>query len=62
MPTTPREVEEVLEQLRSVLLTWYEHDVLGEVAILHGGHEWTVEERPRRRLPGIKRKIAHKTR
>lgn len=59
---TPREVELVLERLRPVLIAWYEHDTLGEVAILHGGHEWQLEERPRNQVARIKRKVAHRPR
>lgn len=62
MPSTPREVKQVLEQLLPVLIAWYENDTLGEVAVLHGGNEWQVEERPRKLTGRVKREVAHRPR
>lgn len=55
MAVTPQEIEQVLEQMREVLLRWHNADRLGEVAILRGGQEWLIEERPRERHPPVKR-------
>ncbi len=53
--TPPLEVEAILEQLREVLLTWHETDTLGEIAIVRGGQEWQVEERPKHRHKAVRR-------
>lgn len=55
MAATPQEIEQVLEQMREVLLRWHTVDTLGEVAIVRGGQELVVEERPRKRLTPVKR-------
>lgn len=52
---TPAEIESVLEQMRMVLLRWHENDTLGEIAIVRGGQEWQVEERPRHVSARVKR-------
>jgi len=49
MAHAPAEIEQVLEQMRAVLLRWHKEDTLGEVAIVRGYHQLEVEERPRRK-------------
>lgn len=53
------EIDSLLMQLRDVLLSWDENATLGEVAIVGGGHEWQIEERPRHRGARIKRATRH---
>ena len=55
MAYTPAEIDEVLEQMRRVLLSWHREDTLGEVAVVRGGQELYVEERPRFRHGRVKR-------
>ena len=55
MAYAPAEIEEVLEQVRRVLLQWHREDTLGEIAIVRGGQELYVEERPRLRHGRVKR-------
>ncbi len=55
MAYAPAEIEEVLEQMRRVLLQWHREDTLGEIAIVRGGQELFVEERPRLRHARVKR-------
>lgn len=52
---TPADIEQVLEQMRIALVRWHEADTLGEIAIVRGGVEYQVEERPKRRHKPIKR-------
>ncbi len=55
MAYAPAEIEQVLEQMREVLLRWHKSDTLGEAAIVRGGQELYVEERPVIRKPKVKR-------
>lgn len=55
MAYAPAEIDEVLEQMRRVLLSWHRDDTLGEIAIVRGGQELFVEERPRIRHGRVKR-------
>jgi hypothetical protein len=55
MAATPCEIEQVLEQMREVLLRWHTEDTLGEVAIVRGYHQYQLEERPRRKHDAVKR-------
>lgn len=45
----PLHIEEMLNELRDLLLAWDERGELGEVALVRGYHQWEVEERPRRK-------------
>lgn len=55
MAATPPDIEQVLDQLREVLIRWHREDTLGEVAIVRGYHQWQVEERPKRKHEAVKR-------
>lgn len=55
MPATPSEIDEIVEKLLPLLVRWHEKDTLGEIAILRGGQEWEVEERPKRSVGKVKR-------
>lgn len=61
MAYTPSEVEQVLEQMREVLLRWHCDDTLGEVAVVRGYHQLEVEERPRRKHKAVKREDGGRT-
>lgn len=47
--TPPPHIQEMLDELRDLLLAWDERGELGEVALVRGYHQWEVEERPRRK-------------
>lgn len=55
MTYLPSEIELVMEQVRIALLQWHREDTLGEVAVVRGGQELYVEERPRFRHGRVKR-------
>lgn len=55
MAYTPPEIEQILEQMRDVLMRWHKEDLLGEVAVVRGGQGLQVEERPIHRHPTVKR-------
>lgn len=48
MAATPDNREQMLARLRDLMDAWDENATLGEIAIVGGGHEWAIEERPRR--------------
>lgn len=49
MAATPPDYEQMLERLSTILQSWDENATMGEIALVGGGHEWEIEERPRRR-------------
>jgi len=49
MATTLPDNDTLLERLRDIMQSWDENATLGEIAIVGGGHEWEIEERPRQR-------------
>lgn len=53
MPQTPPAVTEILAQLEPLLCKIYEERGTGEVAIVYGGNQFQVEERPRIRHEGV---------
>lgn len=55
MSATPPDIEQVLEQTRMVLLQMCRDGWVGEVAIVVGGNQLQVEERPRRKRKPVKR-------
>jgi len=55
MVHVPEDVENVLDQLRAVLLRWAREDALGEIAIVRGSNQTQIEERPIRRHEPIRR-------
>lgn len=57
MSYTPDEIETLVKQLIPILVAWHGTDVLGEIAILRGGQDWQLEERPIRRHRAIRRRV-----
>ena len=54
-PSPEPELDQVLEQAREALARMYRDGWIGEVAIVMGGNQFQVEERPRRRHAPVKR-------
>jgi len=54
MAQTPPHIQDLLNELRELLLAWDERGELGELAIVRGYHQWEVEERPRRKRKSVK--------
>lgn len=55
MAATPPDIEQVLEQLRGILMRWQSDGTLGEVVVVVGGNQYQPEERPTRRHTPVKR-------
>lgn len=55
MIRTPSDIEQVLEQVRVILVQWQADGELGEVAIIVGGNQYQPEERPTKRHKPVRR-------
>lgn len=51
--TTPED-DEVLAQVRELLIAWRRTGSIGEIAVVRGYNQTQVEERPRIKLPAVK--------
>lgn len=49
MAYTPDDIEQVLEQVRAILVRWHEQGTLGEVAVMVGQNQYQPVERPTRK-------------
>lgn len=57
MDYVQEDIEALMKQLLPILVAWHGTDVLGEIAIVRGGQDWQLEERPIRRHRAIRRMI-----
>lgn len=48
------EIERILEQARAAMIQMRRDGLVGEIAIVVGGNQYQVEERPRRRHVPVK--------
>ncbi len=49
MTATPSDIEQVLEQVRDILVRWQGNGVFGEVTVVVGRNQYQPEERPRKK-------------
>lgn len=54
----PPDIEQVLDQLREVLIRWQRQKKRGEVAIVCGPNDFEVQERPMVKLPRVRREAS----
>ncbi len=52
---TPQEIEDVLEQMREVLIRWHRGGVVGEVTVVSGRNQYQLEECPRHKHRPVSR-------